>query len=187
LAQLLSQLGVFLTSIAKPASRANLSAPSAVSRINRSSLATFRAALIGLRTSLAEQTAPARIWSPSPLIIAASISTRPSIVTEEPCAQLKSGESSMTTTAASTASSLLPPVSRIFAPARIESSSVSWYSCSCAEPAFTMTPAPPWMAIDHAFLVTEATGAVHGVARLRARCCRRRPWADPEPWTILST
>lgn len=64
-------------------------------------------------------------WSPCPLIIAASISTRPSIVTEEPWLQLNSGESSMTTTAASTAASLLPPASSMTAPARVERSKVA--------------------------------------------------------------
>ena len=53
----------------------------------------------------AEHTAPARVWSPSPRMIAASVS----IVIEEPWPQLKRGLSSITRMAAATASSPGPP------------------------------------------------------------------------------
>ena len=107
---------------------------------------TARAALIGLRMCRAPEMAPAARSDPS--MIEASSSCTPSVFSAAPWPALKCGESSSTTTAASTASRARPPLRSTVQPARracASTSSASAHSTSSKSDR-APTPQPPWIA-----------------------------------------
>src|SRR5215831_1800439 len=125
---------------AMPSSRARAMAPSPTKNEWRSASRMRRASVIGWRMLVTQATAPFRRVSPS--MIDASISTVPSEVSTEPRPALKRGLSSMAATAASTASTALPP-SRSRAHPADTASRIPCRSSSRANSG--SAPAPPWM------------------------------------------
>ncbi len=104
------------STIASPVACAKSSAAAPASSTTRPSSSTARAALTGLRVRRTVHTAPAARVAPS--MIEASSSCSPVSVNAAPWPALKCGLSSITTTAACTASSADPPARRICQPAR---------------------------------------------------------------------
>src|SRR5690606_6887941 len=130
-----------------PCSAANASAPSPISSTCGDFSITARASLMGFFTRLTPATAPAARLLPS--MIAASSSLVPAFVNTAPLPALNSGESSMTTIAATPPSRLAPPASSTAYPAGSACSSAARYSASSSgvRSPRRIVPAPPWIAM----------------------------------------
>ncbi len=133
-------------SASRPCARAKASAPSPISITWSERSITARATLTGWREANSPATAPADRVEPS--ITAASSSFVPVEVKTAPRPALNRGSSSSTRTAASTASSAVPPWDRTPDPASSAAFNPARYcACSGASSATcSATPAPPWIA-----------------------------------------
>ena len=129
--------------MSRPFSSANNSAPRPASITWPDCVITACAAVIGFLIVVTPATAPAIRLLPS--ITEASSSFLPSCVKTAPFPALKSGESSNILIVATTASILLPPLSRIAKPVSSASRSLWWYFASFSALRFDLriVPAPP--------------------------------------------